>query len=296
MDVLNNLKQTFRQGNSLIKLIYINGGVFIILNLFLLIFRLFNVSGDFVLNYLAVPASLPELLRKAWTPLSYMFLHREILHFFFNMLTLFWFGKIFLMYFSEKQLVGLYIIGGLSGAFLYIAAYNIFPYFAPAMDHSILLGASASIMAVIVATAIQTPNMELRLLLLGNVKLKYIAVFFVLMSVFGITSDNGGGQLSHLGGALAGYLFIVSLRQGRDLTKGISRIIDAVFDLFRPRKLKVKPNPHRRKTPMSDAEFNANKARRMADIDKILDKIKTSGYESLTAEEKKRLFEQGNKN
>jgi len=296
MSVIDNLKQAFRHGNSVIKLIYINGAVFVILNLFLLVFQLFNSSGNFILNYLAVPASLPELLHKAWTPLSYMFLHQGILHFFFNMLTLFWFGKIFLMYFTEKQLVGLYIVGGLFGAFLYIAAFNLLPYFAPALEHSILLGASASIMAIILATAIQLPNLELNVLLLGNVKLKYIAVFFVLMSVFGITSDNGGGQLAHLGGALAGYLFVVSLRQGKDFTKGISRILDFVFNIFQPRKLKVKPNPHRRKPPMNDADFNVNKARKMAEIDNILDKIKTSGYESLTAEEKKRLFEQGNKN
>ncbi|HEY6913432.1 MAG TPA: rhomboid family intramembrane serine protease [Paludibacter sp.] len=296
MSISDNLKQTFRHGNSVIKLIYINGAVFLILNLFLLVFQLFNSSGDFLLNYLAVPASLSELLRKAWTPLTYMFLHKDILHFFFNMLTLFWFGKIFLMYFSEKQLIGLYLLGGLLGAFFYIAAFNLFPYFAPVLNHSILLGASASIMAIILATAIQSPNLQLQVLLLGNVKLKYIAVFFVLMSVFGITSDNGGGQLSHLGGALAGYIFIVSLRQGRDLTKGISRILDSAFNVFGPRKLKVKPNPHRRKAPMNDAEFNVNKARKMEEIDKILDKIKTSGYESLTAEEKKRLFEQGNKN
>jgi membrane associated rhomboid family serine protease len=295
MSISDNLKQTFRQGNSVVKLIYINAAVFIILNIFLLVFQLFNSSGDFILNYLAVPASLSELLRKAWTPLSYIFLHQGIMHFFFNMLTLFWFGKIFLMYFSEKQLVGLYLIGGFIGAFFYIAAYNLFPYFAPVLPHSVLLGASASIMAIILATAIQAPNLELQVLFLGHVKLKYIAVFFVLMSVFGITSDNGGGQLSHLGGALAGYLFVVSLRQGRDFTKGINRILDSVFNLFGPRKLKIKPNPHQKKAPMSDAEFNANKARKIAEIDKILDKIKTSGYESLSAEEKKRLFEQGNK-
>jgi hypothetical protein len=211
------------------------------------------------------------------------------------MLTLFWFGKIFLMYFSEKQLVGLYVVGGLFGALFYVAAFNLFPYFAPVLSHSVLLGASASVLAIVLAAAFRAPDMQLQMMFIGNVKLKYIAVFYVLTSVLGITSNNGGGQLSHLGGALAGYLFIVSLRQGMDLTKGISRILDWVVTLFGPRKLKVKPNPYKKQAPMSDADFNANKARRMAEIDKILDKIKTSGYESLTAEEKKRLFEQGNK-
>ncbi len=295
MTIFDNIKQTFRQGNSLIKLIYINAGVFLLLKLIIILLLLFNISGEIIYSYLAIPAYPAELLRKAWTPITYMFLHEGILHFFFNMLTLFWFGKLFLMYFSEKQLVGLYIVGGLLAALFYVGTFNLFPYFSPILQQSILLGASGSIMAIIIATAIQSPNMEMQVLFLGSVKLKYIAIFFILTSFFGITSSNGGGQLAHLGGALAGYLFIVSLRQGKDLTKGISSILDAIYNLFRSRKMRIRPNPNRRKAPMSDAEFNANKARKMAEIDKILDKIKSSGYESLSTEEKKRLFEQGNK-
>ena len=295
MSIIDNLKQTFRQGSSAVKLIYVNAAVFVVLQIFIIAFRLFNSSGSFVVSYLALPANLSELLSKFWTPITYMFFHEGFMHFFFNMLTLFWFGKIFLMYFSEKQLVGLYIIGGLFGAFFYVAAYNLFPYFAPELHQSILLGASASIMAIVLASAIQAPNMELQMLFLGNVKLKYIAIFFVLASLFGITSDNSGGQLAHLGGALAGYLFVVSLRQGKDLTNGLNRLLNIIYNVFGPRKLKIKTNPHRRSSPMSDAEFNTNKARKIAEIDSILDKIKTSGYESLSTEEKKRLFEQGNK-
>ncbi len=295
MNLFENIKQTFRQGNALTKLIYINVSVFVLLKLFLVLLRLFNVSGAFVLSYLAVPAELTQLLYRAWTPISYMFLHEGFMHIFFNMLCLFWFGKLFLLYFSEKQLVGLYIIGGLTAALFYVTAFNVFPYYSQDVYRSVLLGASGSIMAIIVATAIQAPNMEMQLLLIGGVKLKYIAIVAVLTSFFGITSDNGGGELAHLGGALAGYIFIVSLRRGMDLTKGLNRFFDGIFTLFKPRRLKVKPNPNRRNPPMSDAEFNANKARRMAEIDKILDKIKTSGYDSLSSEEKKRLFEQSNK-
>jgi Uncharacterized membrane protein (homolog of Drosophila rhomboid) len=296
MNIFENLKQTFQQGSALIKLIYINAGAFIVLSLLENILKLFNLQGDFLWLYFKVPSDLTQLMYHAWTLITYMFVHEGFLHIFFNMLCLFWFGKIFLMSFSEKQLVGLYLVGGIVAALFYVAAYNIFPYYAPVVHQSLMLGASGSIMAIIIATAIQTPNMEMRLLFLGNVKLKYIAIVAILSSFFGITSDNGGGQLAHLGGALAGYIFIVSLRQGKDLTKGVSRILDTIHNLFRPRKLKVKPNPHRRKTRMNDAEYNANKARKMAEIDKILDKIKSSGYESLSTEEKKRLFEQGNKN
>ena len=293
MNIIDTIKQAFKQGNSLIKLIYINAGVFILLKLAIIILLLFNISGDGILYYLEIPADLTQLLYRAWTPLTYMFLHEGFLHIFFNMFTLFWFGRIFLMFFSEKQLVGLYLIGGLSAAIVYVVAYNIFPYYAPTLHEVKLLGASGSIMAIIVATAFRSPDMGLQVLFLGNIKLKYIAIFFVLTSLFGITSNNGGGELAHLGGALAGYLFFVSLRQGKDFTKGVSLILDAIFNLFGPRRLKVKVNTNHRRSPMNDAEYNMNKARKMVDIDRILDKIKTSGYESLSAEEKKKLFDQG---
>lgn len=295
MDIIQNIKQTFQRGNALTRLIYINAAVFVTLKLVIIFMQLFNTPGHYIISYLAIPADLNQLLHRAWTPLTYMFLHQDIWHFLFNMLTLYWFGKMFLLYFSEKQMTGLYIVGGLSAAAFYIVSLNLFPYYAGILPHSLLLGASGSVMAIILATAVQAPDMEMRLLLLGGVKLKYIAVFFVLISLFGITSENGGGELAHLGGALAGYLFIVSLRQGKDLTKGVNSILDGVYNLFRPRRLEVKPNPHRRQAPMTDAEFNMNKARKMAEIDRILDKIKTSGYESLSADEKKRLFDQGNK-
>jgi len=295
MNLFENIKLTFSRGNSLTKLIYINAAVFILVKLIAIIFQLFNFSGDFLITYLAIPAYPVALLHRVWTPFTYMFMHEGLMHILFNMVSLVWFGKIFLMYFSEKQLVGLYVIGGIVAAAFYVLAFNLFPYFAPILPQSLLLGASGSIMAIIVATALQAPNMELQLMFLGRIKLKYIAIFVVLASFFGVTSNNGGGEIAHLGGALAGYLFIVSLRQGRDLTKGLNRILDSIFNLFGPRKLRVKPNPHRNSARMSDADFNANKARRMADIDKILDKIKTSGYESLSADEKKRLFEQGKK-
>ncbi|MDR3651439.1 MAG: rhomboid family intramembrane serine protease [Paludibacter sp.] len=296
MNLLDNIKQTFKQGNSLIKLIYINVSVFLLLSLLDIALKLFTLSGSYIWTYLEVPSDLSQLFYHFWTPLTYMFLHQSFMHIFFNMLALFWFGKIFLMHFSEKQLVGLYVIGGLLAAFLYILVYNLFPYYSPVVHQSMLLGASGSIMAIIVATALQSPNMELQLLIIGNVKLKYIAMVAVLTSLFGITSNNGGGEIAHLGGALAGYLFIVSLRQSRDLTKGVSSILDMIYNLFRPRKLRIKKNTYQKDTRMSDAEFNMSKARKMADIDKILDKIKTSGYESLSSEEKKRLFNQGNKN
>jgi len=295
MNYFENISQTFKHGSSVIKLIYINIAVFVLVKLSIVLLLLFNISDTFLISNLAIPADLNNLLLHAWTIFTYMFLHEGIMHILFNMLTLYWFGKIFLLFFSDKQLVGLYLFGGLIAGLFYIIAFNIFPYYSLILHQSLLLGASGSIMAIIVATAFQSPNMEMQLLIIGPVKLKYIAIVTVLMSLFGITSSNGGGELAHLGGALAGCIFIVSLHQGKDLTKIFSRTLDYIDSIFKPRKLKVKYNKTGNKTRMSDAEFNATKAHKMAEIDKILDKIKTSGYESLSAEEKKRLFEQGNK-
>jgi membrane associated rhomboid family serine protease len=292
MNPLETIFASYRQGNSLIRLIFINVSVFLLLGFFEIVLQLLKFPSAFVWGYLSLPADLYQLIYRFWTPISYMFLHEGFFHLLFNMLSLFWFGQLFLICFSEKQLVGLYLFGGLMGAFLYVGAFNLFPYYTPIVSQSLLLGASGSIMAIIVASATQSPNMEMQLLLIGRVKLKYIALVAVLTSFFGITSSNGGGQLAHLGGALAGYYFVVSLRQGRDLTKGINWILNYLANFSTARKLKVKPNKSRT-TPMSDGEYNANKARKMASIDKILDKIKTSGYESLSAEEKKRLFDQG---
>ncbi len=298
MNIWENIKLTFKRGNVLTQLIYVNVGVFVLLKAIAIILLLFNMDSGFIISWLAVPADLSMLLRRFWTPVSYMFLHEGFFHLFFNMLCLYWFGRIFLSVFSERHLVGLYFVGGLVAALFYIVSYNVFPYYASLVPVSILLGASGSIMAIIVASATKLPNMEIRLFLLGGIKLKYIAIASVLVSFFGITSANGGGELAHLGGALTGYLFIILLNKGTDITGWMNKILDGIVTVFRPKKMKVrkvKKNTTRPNTRMSDEEYNMNKARNMAEIDRILDKIKESGYESLTAEEKRRLFEQERK-
>lgn len=291
MNFIQKIKQFYQHGDTLNRLIFVNVAVFVVLQVVLITFRLFNQPLGFVLQWLALPADLTQLMYKPWTLLSYMFLHERFFHILFNMFALYWFGKLFQMFFTNKQLIALYILGGLSGAVLYILAYNTFPFFAQVLSQSLLLGASGSIMAIILAVAFRSPNMEMRLMFLGAVKLKYIALFVVLSSFFGITSDNAGGEIAHLGGALLGYLFVLSLNKGKDITAGLNRMIDFAANLTKPRKLKVRKTKKQPTRKMTDAEYNVNKTKNMAEIDRILDKIKTSGYESLTAEEKRHLFE-----
>lgn len=288
MDFLQQIKNIFRSGDIISRLIIINVGIFVITAAVRILLTLFNIQTPLFTELLAVPAHLSNLLLAPWTLISYMFYHEQIFHILFNMFALYWFSKIFLIYFNEKQLMALYILGGISGAFLYIASYNIFPYFNNMIFGSRLLGASGSVMAIIVASAVQSPKLELRFLLLGSIKLQYIAIAVVLISFLGITSSNAGGEIAHLGGALFGYLFVVSLRGGKDISAWLNKSIDAVMGIFRPRKMKIRPNKSNVK--MNDAEFNVYKKKQEAEIDRILEKIKKSGYESLSTEEKNRLF------
>lgn len=291
MNLLDNLKETYRQGNAAIRLIYINVALFVLLQAVVIIFHLFAVDGERIFSWLALPAAVGNLLMAPWTLISYMFLHKDFFHLLFNMLALYWFGRLFLMYHTGKQLTGVYLLGGIAAGVLYMLSYNIFPLFRGITGFSILMGASGSIMAIIVATALQAPNMEMRFFLLGNVKLKYIAIVAVLISFFGITSSNAGGEIAHLGGALYGYIFIVSLRRGKDTTRWLSRLLDSFSRIGKPGRMKVKKGKPGRAT-VSDAEFNVRKAKNMAEVDRILDKIKASGYGSLTDDEKSTLFQQ----
>ncbi len=288
--IITDLKNNFRRGNVHIRLIYINAAVFLVVALTGIVLRLFNLSSASLVQWFEMPASLPNFVVQPWAILTYMFLHADFLHVLFNMLWLFWFGDLFLRFFSARHLRGLYLLGGICGGLLYMLAYNVFPYFRPVADYSFLLGASASVLAIVAATAYREPNYPINLLLIGTIRLKYLALIVIGMDVLFITSDNAGGHIAHLGGALAGLWFAASLGKGRDLTRWINLALGWVAGLFRPRKPKMKvhkANADRQK----DYDYNARKKAQSDEIDRILDKLKKSGYESLTTEEKKSLFD-----
>lgn len=246
------------------------------------------------MNYLMFPASLGRFIRQPWSVLSYMFMHAGILHILFNMLWLYWFGRLFLNFFSARHLRGLYVLGGIAGAVLYMVAYNLFPYFRDAVAFSYLLGASASVLAIVVATAVREPDYPVQFMFIGTVRLKYVAIFMVVLDLLFMTADNAGGHLAHLGGALAGWWFASGLVKGRDLTRWINMALDFCSGRWRqtPRKPKMKVHYGDKE---KDYDFNARKKARADEIDRILDKLRKSGYNSLTEDEKKSLFDASKK-
>jgi len=294
MGIRDDIKAAFRNGNNLIRLIYINIALFIIITIIGVIgFLLVNPEiSNQTIRYLSVPSSLKTLLFRPWTLITYMFTHKELLHILVNLLWLYWFGKIFLEYLDQKKLVAVYLLGGITGAFIYVLSYNIFPAFQGVVGESVpLLGASASVMAIVVAIAAYVPDYTVYLFLLGRVKIKYIALgIFILTSVMDF-SVNSGGKLAHIGGALFGYIYTLSYRQGHDIGKGINKIIDFVVTIFKPvKKLKVTY-----KKPVDEYEYKRTKAEHQAQINKILDKISKGGYDSLTKDEKDLLFRESQK-
>jgi membrane associated rhomboid family serine protease len=293
MGIWDNIKNTFRHGTSLTRLIYINIAVFLILSLAAIAgFLLDNpdiASKTFLL--FAIPSSLKALLLKPWTLITYMFTHKDFWHILFNMLWLYWFGRIFLEYLDQRKLVAVYLLGGLSGALVYVLSFNVFPAFAGVLNESVAIGASASVMAVVIAIAAYVPNYTIQLLLLGKIKIKYMALAIFVLTSFMDFSVNSGGKLAHIGGALFGYLYTINLRHGHDIGKGLNRLIDFFVTMFKPRdKLKVTY-----KKPVSDYDYNKMKAEHQTRINVILDKIAKGGYDSLTKEEKDLLFRESQK-
>lgn len=294
--IITDLKQAFKRGNIVLRLIYINVGVFVLYSLTSVCFQLFNRSVADIFYWFELPASFMRFLYQPWSLVTYMFMHADILHILLNMLWLYWFGMLFLQFFSSKHLRGIYFFGGLCGGILYMLSFNLFPYFAIAVDNSLLVGASASILAIVVAVAYREPDYPVRLFILGVFRLKYLALFTVLLDLVFLTSGNAGGHIAHLGGALAGLWFAFSLKKGTDLTLWINKILDGIESLFHRNTWKRKPKMKVYHTTShtsreKDYDYNARKKSRSDEIDRILDKLKKSGYDSLTTEEKKNLFD-----
>lgn len=293
-DFIKSLKQKYIDGNVLTRLIFINVFVFIVLKIINVIFTLFNIYAVDLITFVGVPSHVPLLLNRIWTLITYMFVHEGVLHLLFNMLWLYWFGQIFLQYFTGRTLGSLYVLGGLAGALLYVVAFNSIPYYT-SMERGWMIGASAAVMSIVMGAAFYRPDVQLNLLFVGRIKIVYIALFAFLLDFLSLGNPmNPGGHVAHIGGALLGYFFAVRYKNGKDITRWISIAIDWFVGLFKPRKhkpkMKVKHSRHE-----SDWDYNDRKNAKQEEIDAILDKLKQSGYSNLTSEEKKKLFDASKK-
>jgi membrane associated rhomboid family serine protease len=296
----DDIKSPFRTGNSVGQLIVINVSIFLVLVIFQFILTISGFPPEesssifhSVVSWIAVPMHFNELLYKPWTFFTYMFVHYSLWHIFGNMLMLFVFGKIFQEYASSKRVFAVYMYGALIGALLALITYQFIPTFKLHAPADFMVGASAGVMAIVLAAATLVPDYVLHLLLIGPVRLKHIALFVVVLDLIGVTYfDNAGGHLSHLGGALFGYAFVTQMKKGKDLSAGFNNFIFRLKQLFK-RKSKIKV-VHKRS--VSDEEYNLKRKIRQEEIDEVLDKISSSGYESLTKKEKEILFKASNEN
>ena len=282
--IWGDIKYQFTYGNAAIKLIFANVGIFLIVVLFKLVCIVAQVPNLYVLiiNYLKVPASLGTLLYQPWSLFSYMFLHEGVMHILFNMLWLYWFSEIVILFLGDKKILPIYIMGGLAGAGLYILMYNTIPYFKGAMPIAYMAGASAGVMAIVWAAVALSPDYEIRLPILGNVKIKYIAIVSILIDIISIPQGNAGGHIAHIGGALMGYWYIRILQGGTDLAAPFT----AIGNVFKPKP--VVKLTHISETKVAGKPIPSDKVQEK--LDAILDKMNESGYDSLSKEEKDFLF------
>lgn len=293
MSITDDIKANFKQGDMLTKLIFINVGVYLLVNIISVIGYLAHSDWEYYLTeYLAMPSGLHELLYRFWTPLTYMFMHSGFLHILFNMLWFYWMGRIFIDMLNGRRLLSVYLLGGFAGAAVYVLAYFLLGY-----PSTPILGASAAVMAVVIATATYFPNYTIYMFLLGPVKLKYLGIAAVILDVITLDDGNLGGHFAHFGGEIFGFIWANQLKKGNDIAKGFTKVTDSVLSLFKP-KSKVKIHYNRGKKNVSYQSY-AQDAKRdnvpQSEIDRILDKIAKSGYNSLSKEEKEILFKMSNK-
>ena len=284
--LFKKLAVRFRTGGVLVRLLFINIGLFLIIRFTDVAFTLFNVREWSFLPWLQLPSSPNEFLLCPWTLFTYMFTHFDVWHILFNMLLLS-FGRIFVDFFTPRRLGAVYLLGGIAGGLLYMLVYNVAPYFAGQAEGSMLMGASASVMAIVFAVAFYRKDFEIGLLFIGRIKLIYVAMGVMLIDILSIASPNAGGHIAHIGGALLGAFFAVRLNAGSDFTVWISRLLDRIANIGKRKpKLRVTHNAQNIRPPRPEPT---------ADLDIILDKIKQSGYSSLSSKEKSILFEASKK-
>ena len=288
MNIIDDLKLQYKMGGIVTQLIFWNAALFVFPWLFFALLSLLGVNIDY-LHYVSLSSDAALLLRKPWSLLSYAFFHSGIMHIVFNMIVLNFSGRLFMTFFTSKQLVGLYVLSAIFAGICYILVFYILNINAP------IVGASAAIMAILVATTTYYPLMDLRLLIIGNVKLWHVTAVIIIIDLMQLRSENMGGHISHLSGAFFGFIFIKLLQNGTDLSVGVSRVITFFANLFKKNTSTPFKKVHKNYSKPVEKTVSkiVTKDKSQQQIDEILDKISQSGYDSLTKEEKEFLFKVG---
>ena len=289
MSTFDNLKYKFQRFTIAEKLIVLNVLFFVIPFFLQTLFYLFNIPSTTFLSWFHLLPSFTEVLFRPWTLITYSFLHGNFMHILWNMILLYFVSRMYLNLFSEQQFLKNYLLGVLVGGLVFLIGYNLFPVFNGMYPP--LVGASAGVMAILIFVATYTPDQEVRLLFI-NVKLQYIGIALVVVDILQIPNGNAGGRLAHLGGAFLGFLYAKQLQKGNDIGSGLDRIWTFISSPFTDKKAQNMHTVHRSKTVSKKKTQNGQQQK----IDAILDKISTSGYESLTQEEKDFLFRAGKDN
>ncbi|MCL9769170.1 rhomboid family intramembrane serine protease [Flavobacterium sp. HXWNR69] len=283
MNILDDLKLQYKTGGMVQKLIFKNIGCFL---LSLVFFYSFSIGKFEIPYWVALSSDLNTFFRTPWTLVTFNFFHYGFFHLVFNMIVLHFSGRLFSTYFTDKQMLGVYLLGGIFSGIIFILSYFLIG------NSGLLVGASGAIMAILLSASTYAPFMLLRIPLIGIVKLWHVTFVILLIDLIQLPLDNTGGHIAHLGGALFGFLYIKLLKSGTDLSKGISMILDFFFNLSKPKKKTPFKKVHRNTTKKSVNSFS-EKDITQKQIDDILDKISKSGYDSLTKEEKEFLFKAG---
>lgn len=293
MGIIDTIRLKWREGSILLRLIFINIAVFVTLHVIALVFMFAGQQTHNFLQWIEMPSAVSILATRPWSIVTYMFAQFDLLHLLFNMLWLYWFGSIFLLSNTPKRMLALYIYGGIGGALTFMAAYNAMPLF----DNTIgwLIGSSASVIAIVVATAMLHPDYRMNLLFIGSVSLKWIAIVTIGIDLISIHDANAGGHIAHIGGAVVGAIYALSLKRGIDITGPFNSMIDKIvvawgkITVQQPKTFKARRPKHGNHDTTKSRQ--ANPTDDQATLDAILDKIKKSGYAALSQDEKRRLFD-----
>lgn len=304
-DIFSEFRNAFRKNhNGLMKIIVINIVVFLVLAFFHVVLWLAgnNTIINYMLDWVALSPNMMTFITRPWTILSYGFTHdlQDILHILFNMLILYFMGRLVQDYIGSHRLIGIYILGVIFGALFFFAFYNFIPLLMAHKDSARLVGASGGVYAVIVAAATIAPETMVMLFGIFPIRLKYIAWASIFLSFLQLAGPNTGGNAAHLGGALLGYIFVIQLRKGKDLGKPINQFLNWWQSLFEPKpKMKLTYIREKKQTVKTTSQAKQNKSEQVIasgivpsqeELDMILDKISEKGYDSLTKEEKQKLF------